>query len=179
MSNTYTKVGWENGVTPMNATNLNKMDTGIYDAFEAIDNIASTLLNIFYPVGSYYETSDTTFNPGTSWGGTWVLENPGIVHVSAGGSYSVSGAAGDSGKGTKDGGDATVTLNVNQMPSHAHSIGSGRSLINANGAGTPCKAQAGSMGFAFQTEIADYTGGNAPHNNMQPYINVNRWHRTA
>lgn len=25
-----------------------------------------------YPVGSYYETSDTTFDPNIAWGGTWV-----------------------------------------------------------------------------------------------------------
>lgn len=29
-------------------------------------------LNRFYPVGSYYETSDANFNPNNSWGGTWV-----------------------------------------------------------------------------------------------------------
>lgn len=29
-----------------------------------------TLLDMFYPVGSYYETSDGNFNPNTSWGGT-------------------------------------------------------------------------------------------------------------
>lgn len=28
-------------------------------------------LNQVYPVGSYYETSDTTFNPNASWVGTW------------------------------------------------------------------------------------------------------------
>lgn len=32
------------------------------------------ILDIFYPVGSYYETSDTTFNPNTAWGGTWVQD---------------------------------------------------------------------------------------------------------
>ena len=26
------------------------------------------LLNLFYPVGSYYETSDTNFDPNTKWG---------------------------------------------------------------------------------------------------------------
>ena len=31
----------------------------------------TALLNLFYPVGSYYETSDAEFNPNTSWGGTW------------------------------------------------------------------------------------------------------------
>lgn len=27
-----------------------------------------------YPVGSYYETSDSAFNPNTAWGGTWASE---------------------------------------------------------------------------------------------------------
>lgn len=26
---------------------------------------------IYYPVGSYYETSDSSFDPNTAWGGTW------------------------------------------------------------------------------------------------------------
>ena len=31
-------------------------------------------LDYYYPVGSYYETSDASFNPNTAWGGTWVQE---------------------------------------------------------------------------------------------------------
>ena len=33
----------------------------------------SGILDLFYPVGSYYETSDSTFDPNVTWGGTWVL----------------------------------------------------------------------------------------------------------
>lgn len=29
---------------------------------------------IYYPVGSYYETSDTSFDPNVTWGGTWISE---------------------------------------------------------------------------------------------------------
>ena len=29
-------------------------------------------MELFYPVGSYFETSDSTFNPNVEWGGTWV-----------------------------------------------------------------------------------------------------------
>lgn len=29
------------------------------------------IINLLYPVGSYYETSDTSFNPNTDWVGTW------------------------------------------------------------------------------------------------------------
>lgn len=28
-----------------------------------------------YPIGSYYETSNTSFNPNTAWGGKWELDN--------------------------------------------------------------------------------------------------------
>ena len=31
-------------------------------------------VDFFYPVGSYYETSDSTFDPNTTWGGTWTTE---------------------------------------------------------------------------------------------------------
>ena len=127
-------------------------------------------MELFYPVGSYYETSNASFDPNVTWGGTWVLENEGQVHVSAGSNYTVGDI----------GGEATHTLTVNEMPSHTHSVGAGRALVNANGVGTECTAAPGtSLGFAFKSEIADTTGGSRPHNNMQPYIVVNRWHRTA
>lgn len=47
----------ETGATPINATNLN--------------NIQTQLLDLFYPIGCYFETSNTEFDPNTSWGGTW------------------------------------------------------------------------------------------------------------
>lgn len=41
------------------------------------------LLNLFYPVGSYYETSDVNFDPNVSWGGTWVQDTVGRCTVGA------------------------------------------------------------------------------------------------
>lgn len=29
-------------------------------------------INLVYPVGSYYKTSDTSFDPNEKWTGTWV-----------------------------------------------------------------------------------------------------------
>lgn len=40
-------------------------------------------IDLIYPVGSYYETSDTTFDPNVAWGGTWVSEN-GVIHPTGG-----------------------------------------------------------------------------------------------
>lgn len=34
----------------------------------------TSIFDIFYPVGSYYDTSDSTFDPNTSLGGTWSSE---------------------------------------------------------------------------------------------------------
>ena len=39
------------------------------------------MIDMFYPVGSYYETSDSTFDPNTEWGGTWTSETIEDVHI--------------------------------------------------------------------------------------------------
>ena len=68
------------------------------------------LLNLFYPVGSIYWSSNNT-NPGTLFGGTWTQIKDKFI-LAAGDSYS-NGATG---------GAATVTLAVSNMPSHSHSF---------------------------------------------------------
>lgn len=118
--------------------------------------------DMIYPVGSYYETSDTSFNPNTAWGGTWSLEAEGLVHIGAGSNYIV----GDTG------GEKTHTLTVDEMPSHNHLMGAFATGLVPNGAYNGAWLQAGS-------KSTQNTGGGQPHNNMQPYIVVNRWHRTA
>lgn len=99
--------------------------SGDYDDLSnkpTIPSIAS-LLDIFFPVGSYYETSDENFNPNTAWGGTWTLETPGAVHTSAGYYFPISGATTDS----FDGGLAQhkhttgdFTLGTSHIPAHTH-----------------------------------------------------------
>lgn len=39
---------------------------------------ANDIINLIYPVGSYYSTSNSSFNPNTSWTGTWVLCAPSV-----------------------------------------------------------------------------------------------------
>ena len=206
----------------------------------AEDN-TSDFLDMFYPVGSYYETSDGNFNPNVKWGGTWELESGGNVHIGAGGNYSIGGT----------GGAETVTLTSAQsgMPSHGHDytsptvLDSGQltaesSGSHAHGAGYDSNNNAYHfLGYNFgatgngaqersvaagasgdykapvvnnanvdflhigetvgagshQHTIASHghslSGGgvgnvsaqnaSSAHNNMQPYIVVNRWHRTA
>ena len=75
------------------------------------DCIKESLLDLYYPVGSYYETSDTSFDPNAEWGGTWILEAAGQVHVSAGTGYSVNGAISN----VSDGGATTYTVPTTKL----------------------------------------------------------------
>ena len=155
----------------------------VYDATVS----TNLLVDLFYPVGSYYETDDTTFNPNLMWVGTWVLESGGLVHVSSGTNYSVSANA-------QDGGTETVTLDTNQIPSHNHGP---RIPLNESGygvqigpwgvyirnfSGTPQLVDTGNnvlRNLNARSIIESNIGGGQAHNNMQPYKVVNRWHRTA
>ena len=164
---------------------MNSEDMSSTEINNFVGNLGYTfnLVNMFYPVGSYYETSDTTFNPNTAWGGTWVLETEGQVHVSgsADGTYQVSGASTD----TSDGGAPTVTLQTTQIPSHIHPIQGGlfyytwgnSKIINSSIA-SMTTSTSGAHFYNAETSTSGAGGGQA-HENMPPYIVVNRWHRTA
>ena len=54
-----------------------------YDEY-SIGEDKSDLLDFFYPVGSYYETSNTSFDPNEEWGGVWVQDTQGYVTVGSG-----------------------------------------------------------------------------------------------
>lgn len=163
--------------------------------------------NIFYPVGSYYETTDTTFNPNTTWGGTWELEDEGLVHISSGTNYAVSSNAQDGGAKqityTPQGTNAAIKLTAAQsgIRSHSHYVkaiyGSTQNQVRGawqnttNNSSTSGAAWGGAAGTwelqavsNQQYDAADahghtFTGTQAILDNMQPYKIVNRWHRTA
>ena len=209
-----------------------------------------TLFDLIYPVGCYFETSDANFNPAHVWGGTWILETAGMVHVSGGAGYSVSKANNADGAGEQDGGnkDAIVPYHnhsftnptisssggggATEGPSNntsgnggAHSgtvdfrlWGTGHMITGASGAfsqsdvstsanaiatasNNPKKVQRVTLSVGNHThglsshthKIPNHshtlnnnasvgyagTSGNTQIANMQPYINVYRWHRTA
>ena len=154
----------------------------------------TNILNTFYPVGSYYETSDTSFNPNTAWGGTWVLEIAGQVHVSGAtsGTYQINGAL----TNTSDGGSIThdhlYALQYNafyydvQLEGNANAgvknyrtgnpagstAVSGNSTALVNGNNTQASTSVSSARYITE----GYTG---TESTLPPYIVVNRWHRTA
>ena len=126
------------------------------------------LLDFIYPVGSYYETSDTSFNPNTSWGGTWIEDSKGRVTVA------LDSNDIDFDTINKTGGEKAHTLTVNEIPSHNH-------VLNFRTSGSqPLDGNHGAYMLAGTNDTAiASTGGGQPHNNIQPYIVVKRWHRTA
>lgn len=166
-------------------------------------NVMRALFDFVYPIGSYYETSDSSFNPNTAWGGTWVLETEGLVHVSSGSTYTTGSTGGDESKTyTPQGSVQSHTLTESEMPSHVGHLpvnsGSHTGYGNAPGKYLPLSSMSsyGSAGRGWDDNGTEYTmsgvsrGGGKGHTHgfsgtqasidvMQPYIVVNRWHRTA
>lgn len=73
----------------------------------------TSFIDIIYPIGSIYETIDSSFNPNFVFGGTWNrIKGKFLVGVDEDdSSYSSSNVTG---------GEKTHTLTVTEMPSHRH-----------------------------------------------------------
>ena len=133
----------------------------------------SELLDIFYPIGTYYETSNKEFDPNTSWGGTWELEEDGTALVSK---SSVAGSKFNADIGTIVGSE-THTLTVDEMPKHSHAY-------SANGQGSE-SGWTTNTGFTTTSSrgwpigYIGSAGADQSHNNVQPSKIANRWHRIA
>ena len=165
---------------------------------QTLQNMVTNIFDTIYPVGCYFETTDTDFNPNNEFVGTWVLEDPGLVHVSAGTGYAVSANA-------QDGGEATHKLTAAEsgVPAHGHGASSGNGymsfarVVGAAGTTYANNHVTGyqSAGYKDVSNTSNFPGAahthsitvnqntaanaSSAHNNMQPYKNVNRWHRTA
>ena len=130
------------------------------------------VLDNVYPVGSIYMNVNST-NPETLFGGTWEQIQGrfllGMNNVYPAGSQ---------------GGEATHTLTVDEMPSHNHSMAYGPES-SASSTGFSYGIAAGSAtnsagGRGYASNLGTFSaGGGQPHNNMPPYISVYIWKRIA
>ena len=138
-----------------------------------VSTVLSTgVLNAIYPVGTIYTTVVAT-NPGTIFGGTWVEFGAGRVLVGR--------SSGETEFDTVEetGGAKTVTLSTAQMPAHQHTVG-GTLWGQIEGYG---QVTVGSTSGGNKADIvsgaSSWTGGGGAHNNIQPYIVVYFFKRTA
>ena len=136
--------------------------------------IAQSFLDSIYPIGSIYTNATDSTNPGTLLGfGTWDEFAQGEVPVGRNSSdpdFDVVGS-GTNTNGTT--GAKTHTLDVTEIPAHTHTVTSGNSS-NAQGS-VPFE----SASTADNSYTTNSTGGGGAHNNLQPYIVVYMWQRTA
>lgn len=119
-----------------------------------------------YPINSIFIMYSHD-SPASLFGGTWTrIANRFLWGCDANGSIGATG------------GEATHTLTVSEMPSHHHYIFG--TDVNATGHGANSDVYPYKAWTSNYNEIySEYAGGNQPHNNIPPYIQVSIWRRTA
>jgi hypothetical protein len=147
----------DNAVNADNATNADKLE----------NNTKNDILREVYPVGSIYINSTDNTNPGTLLGfGTWTAFGAGRVPVG----YNSGDSDFDTAEET--GGEKEHTLTESELASHNHIT---RATKFESGTDVALIRDGDQRG----SNPTDNTGGDSPHNNLQPYITVYMWKRTA
>jgi hypothetical protein len=144
----------------------------------------AALGNLFYPIGSIYSNASNATNPGTLLGfGTWAAFGAGRVMIGNGGGFS-AGATGGSNDATLVSHSHTATSTVSD-PGHFHStvvtvVGGGGAFggQQVGGASNSNNSDTKTTGITVGTSIST-EGSSATNANLQPYIVVYMWQRTA
>ena len=130
------------------------------------------ILDMFYPVGTIYQTTDTRFDPADTWGGTWETIT-GRFLLSDGNGYTAGST----------GGEAAHTLTADELPSHTHTM-----YVNNDGSSSSWQPDMGTYLVKsdyvttstknYQAKLAQSAvGSGQAHNNMPPYLVVCTWKR--
>lgn len=128
-----------------------------------------------YPVGSIYINATNSTNPGTLLGfGTWIAFGAGRVPVG------IDSSDTDFDTAEETGGSKTHTLTVSELPSHTHThtVQTGRSFSSSTG-NAPVVQGSDNTVLSSAAVTTSSTGSGSAHNNVQPYIVVYMWKRTA
>ena len=127
------------------------------------------LLDMFYPIGSLFQSVKDE-DPSTIMGGNWERFAQGQTIVGVNKDDPDFGAAG------KTGGSKTHKLTINELPKHTVPLGLNRGP-------NPSVSGSGTSGYLWGEvsggKNSGSVGDDQPHNNMQPYITVYMWVRTA
>lgn len=164
--------------------------------------VAQDLIDFFYPVGSYYETSDISFNPNITWGGTWKEDSAGMVLVAYDAAQTEFNTVGK-------------TLGSKYLQAHNHTLQNGATgttgahehdLRYGSSTGNGLTISYGGSGYkvlnveswawrdcGWTTNLFTSVSGNHSHTvygdisstgsgnaqNIQPSVVAKRWHRIA
>ena len=153
-------------------------------------NLKTVIGNIMYPVGSLYYNATVSTNPATLLGfGTWVAFGEGrvIVGKNSTGTFNTLGATGGVEAHTLTTAELAVHSHGVYDPGHSHSFT--QDPVNTAGDGNS-RAYNGGGGQQFAwsrmglstngSNVSLYnTGSGTAHNNLQPYIVVYCWWRSA
>lgn len=144
-------------------------------------------LDLFYPIGTFYETSDSAFNPNIEWGGSWRNDDESCILISDPNGQNSTNISGYTGSDI-------VTLTIAEMPSHEHTVSLKTITNDGNTTQSTCtygdtkrtsyvtafyNNPSGPNSWGYGTTTWQSTGGSSAHNNMQPYITTIRWRRYA
>lgn len=125
-----------------------------------------------YPVGSIYTNASSSTNPGTLLGfGTWVAFGTGRVLVGIDAGQTEFDTIGETG------GAKTHTLIEQELPPHSHV-----QKRSTAGGGSTTDFEVASNRNTTYTNAPSSTataGSGWAHNNLQPYVVVYMWQRTA
>lgn len=144
--------------------------TGNLNIEGTLKNNNKTILDLTYPIGSIYMSIKST-NPSSLFGGTWVAWGAGRVLVGVDTTQTEFNAV------EKTGGEKTHTLTIDEMPSHNHAqslSGTGED----SGAIYDWSTQQTRRLYSG-SDLATFTGGNQPHNNLQPYVTCYMFKRVS
>lgn len=137
-------------------------------AYTQVKDIQENIALALYPIGSIYININDV-NPSTLFGGTWERIKD-MFLLSSGDIFAVG----------EQGGEATHTLSIDEMPEHTHSYFRAKLTNNE----TAVSAGNTFPGLNFSTTPAyiatsEPQGATQPHNNMPPYLAVCVYKRIA
>jgi len=138
-----------------------------------------------YPVGSIYTNATVSTNPATLLGfGTWSAFGAGRVAIGDDGSSFLAGATGGNADAIVVSHTHTATTTSTDS-GHTHTYNQPTSKLPQSGSDTQCYVSAGSTntgtGYANITSstTVNSAGSSGTNANLQPYVVVYMWRRTA